>query len=122
MTGNGPPDRHRGELHARNLALHAAYGAGRSTRELANEYGLSHTRVRRIITETQERRNQETRLAQDPDLISPLQVGRQAQAAMRMVGISRWSRLADMDERSLMRIPRIGPTLAARILAARASR
>ena len=104
---------------ARNAAIFAAYSSGTSTRELAEAYGISAVRVRQIIANSRERRNQETRAAHRPDLISPTHVGGRAQAALRMAGITRWSQLAEADERSLTRIPRIGPALAAVTLEAR---
>ena len=109
-------------VSARNSAIFAAYSSGTPSKELAETYGISAVRVRQIIANARDRRNQETRSAHRPDLVSPTQVGGRAQAALRMAGITRWSQLDGATPSSLIRLSRIGPSLPAVILAARDGR
>jgi predicted flap endonuclease-1-like 5' DNA nuclease len=79
-------------------------------------------RVRALSRGLRDRRLDEARARARPDLISAHEIGGRALKALHAAGITRWEELADATPGSLTRIPRIGPALAAAILAARADR
>ena len=106
----------------RNEALWAAHAAGANVAVLAREFGISVPRVRILIRRLRDRRAAEGRARERPDLISAHQVGGRALKALQAAGITRWDELADASQDSLMRIPRIGPAVAAAILSGRADR
>jgi len=109
----------RAALTARNAALYTQYQSGERIVDLAREFGISRARVLEVIRRAQARRQAEVRSRTRPDLISASQVGHRAMRALSAANISRWEQLADATLDTLLRIPRIGPSLADMIITAR---
>jgi DNA uptake protein ComE-like DNA-binding protein len=114
-----PGARDRAALTARNAAMYTRYQAGEKVVDLAHEFGISRARVLEVIRRAQSRRQAEVRARTRPDLINATQVGHRAMRALTAAKITRWDQLADATADSLLRLPRIGPALAATIITAR---
>jgi hypothetical protein len=104
---------------ARNTAIWQRHLTGASSIDIAAEVRVTPARVRVIIRRTGERDRDEARADVRPDFIRGHQVGERAAKALRAAGITRWWQIASADQSSLDRLPRIGPVLAAQILAGR---